>query len=357
MKQTLEQRIRARFQKKDPLRKAAPKPTAEFPPGTLHADMSEPRFAKNADVFHGLDPNHDLMPPTDKGITHNIRFIGNERRKPLAVIKGPLDRKELMVNENMIDGPQTSYMLHPGFRTTHREAAYHALADKVFGLADMVPRTAVFRHPVTQEPWSAQQFVPHAEKLTNPTSQLHHYAAGDKLHRAAIMDSILAHNDRHGGNALVDRYGGLHLIDNAGAFDYMHRFATWMPRYAQHIMHTEVPAATHRWLNRIDDRTLADELSRAGAPLDVTHMALKRLAEAKRWSKLQHGNPAATKELAGALQVIQTHRFGDPDFLAEARKLTYERIARGEQIAHRPGVDPDKTQFRPEDKTWKKNTQ
>jgi hypothetical protein len=159
------------------------------------------------------------------------------------------------------------------------------------------------------------------------------------------MDSILGHNDRHGGNALIDKADKIHLIDNANAFDYAHRFQTPVPKYAAHIQHSAVPESTHRWLQNLDEKALADKMIASGSPTQVTEMALKRLAEAKRWSRVVAANPDATPELAGAMQVIQSHRFGDPNVMSDMRSMAYNRIKRGEAFAAAPSSDTDKTQI------------
>jgi hypothetical protein len=164
---TLEDRVRARFQRR-PLKKSLPlKP--EFPPGPLDAGVHGDQRWKGHEpqVYHGLDPNRNLMPAPTPGVTHQIKFIGDHQ--PKAVIKAPLGPEELEIPKGVQDGPDTSFMLHPNFRTSHREATYHLIADKVFGLGDFVPKTTVFRHPTSGEPWSAQEFVLHADILKGTT--------------------------------------------------------------------------------------------------------------------------------------------------------------------------------------------
>lgn len=347
VQKSLEDRIRARFQKA-PLAKSDTPGSKDFPPGPLdHEAHKDHRWGKHhPEVYHGLDPNINLAPKNADGVTQDIRFIGGSNEQhPKAVIKAPLGAKELKLDERLADGPNTSFMLSSSFKTTHREATFHRLASDVFGLGDHVPKTTVFRHPGTQEPWSAMQFIPHTERLTHPRHQLHRYEQGDTLHRLALMDSILGHNDRHGGNALIDKADTLHLIDNAAAFDYSHRFQTPVPKYSAHIQHSAVPESTHKWLQNLDDKELADKMIQSGSPTKITEMALKRLAEAKRWSRVIAANPDATPELAGAMQVIQSHRFGDQNIMSDVRSMAYNRIKRGEAFAAAPISDGDKTQI------------
>lgn len=339
---TLEERIRAKFQKR-PLKKSMK--VVDFPPGPLDANLHHEQRWKGHEpqVYHGLNPDRNFMKPSEKGVSHQIRFIGDHQ--PKAVIKAPLDETELKLPKGTKDGPETSYMLHPSFRTSHREAAYHLLADKVFGLGDFVPKTTVFKHPASGEPWSAQQFIPHADTLVDPHAQLHRYKNSNELHKIALMDAILGHNDRHGKNALVDRAGRIHLIDNASAFDYSHRFQTPTPKYVLHTQFEAASPGTHRWLNGLSEKALTERMVQAGAPTDTINTALKRLAEAKRWSRALSANPEASQELRGGLQVIQTHRHGESSLLDESRKLTYNRIRRGSSASAAPSSDPDQTQI------------
>ena len=188
-------------------------------------------------------------------------------------------------------------------------------------------------------------FVPDSERLSHPEHQLHKYRNTDTLHRLAIMDSIMGNNDRHGGNVLMDTRNNINLVDNANAFDYAHRVQTPIPRYAEHILHTPVPESTHKWIQELDSKLLTDKMIQSGAPSQVTDIALKRLAEAKRWSRVLASSPGATPELAGALQVIQSHRFGDQDIMSDARSTAYNRIKRGEALALPPVDNTDKTQI------------
>jgi hypothetical protein len=341
---TLEEKVRARLGKAYSKGQLNESKDHSFPPGTLDQSMAAPRWKDHhPEVFHGLHPGQN-MAPKEEGATKYIHFASDSTR-PKAVLKAPLDWKELKVGPEEDKTPEShSHFMNPGFRSTHREAAFHLLSNKVFGLDDFVPKTTVFKHPRTQDPWSAMQFVPHAERLTHP-DQLHRYNNTDKLHRLAFMDSILGNNDRHGGNILVDKTGGMHLIDNAGSFDYSHKFQTPIPKYAQHLQNKNVPESVHKWLQNLSEANLAHHMTAAGAPHELTQVALKRLSEAKRWSRVVSGNPGATKQLGGALQVVQSHRLGQDPLMEDARRTTYNQIKHGESVATPQVSAEDKTQI------------
>jgi len=351
---TLEDRIRRRFQLPTRLAKAySPKDLNSakdhsFPPGPLDsATMAEPRWGNHhPETYHGLNPGKPFVDP--EGVTKHIHLATDNGGAPKAVLKGPLDHKELKIDPKEDITPDShSHLMNHGFRTTHREAAFHKMANNVFGLGEFVPKTSVFKHPRTGDPWSAMGFVPNAQSLTDK-GQLHQYENTDKLHKLALMDTILGNHDRHGGNVLLDDTGHINLIDNAGSFDYSHKMGNSMPKYANHLQRAAVPASAHNWLQGLNEKDLADNMIAAGAPTAIAQASLKRLAEAKRWSRVVQANPSASKDLGGALAVIQSHKLGNDPVAEDARRSAYNQIKRGESIAETPPSNKadDVTQIR-----------
>jgi hypothetical protein len=116
---------------------------------------SEPGWENhNEHLFHGIIPDKSLI-RLPNSISSEISAAGREGDKtPVGVTKGPYITASGKEND-----PLDSCFAHPRFNSSHREAVYSKLADDVFGLGQFVPKTAVYRHPITQKPWSIQEFV------------------------------------------------------------------------------------------------------------------------------------------------------------------------------------------------------
>ena len=294
----------------------------------------------HTDLFHGLKTDKDYKPQT-QGIT---KFV-NVFKKPSGesiIAKAPLDWKELQLDDEK-GGPRPSlrsshysWMLHPHFKSTHREAAFHRVADSVFGLGDFVPKTTVFLHPKTREPWSAQEYIDNPTPFNPKERSLEPYESSGQLHKLALMDAILGNNDRHSKNVILDQTGKPKLIDNALTFDYSHRYGTPIPSYASHLTGVGIPSSVHKWIQGLDDKKLQEELHHSGAPYPIIATALNRLKELKRWSRTTSANPDFSQDLGGAISLMQTHRFNKTTSLPvdfnEIRKALYNRIKRGESF-------------------------
>jgi len=306
---------------------AQPQAPATEPPPILNGlEHKERRWpAHNIDLYHGIEmKNMHFDPATGHGKTRHIIFAGRPNdTKPRVILKD----SSIPEFSSKDAGNETSYLLHPTFMKAHREAAYHKVAGDVFGLDKYVPRTAVFRHPKTGEPWSAQELVPGAEEVM--TSDLEPLRHNGDLHKLAIMNTILGNHDRHENNILKDQHGNIKLIDHGLAFDYNHVTTNVLPHYAMHVLDEDVPQHVHDWVQHLDATKLADHLHRLGAPHDIVMTAVHRLNAAKEWSHFietaeqKHGVPPRHPGMGYLLEKLRLHRIGgDP----ELRRLKSERI-------------------------------
>jgi hypothetical protein len=243
----------------------------------------------NTDLFHGIAPDVTIGSPTSDTISHWISFAGKPDDETPRIVA-----KEAVSISNA-NGADRSYLTTPQFTTAHREAAYHKLADQIFGMGQYVPRTAVFRHPATGKPWSAMEFIPGAETIKDPHTDKSVKELEDNgdVYKLAIMNMILGNNDRHKNNFIKDPSDKFHLIDHGLTFDYNHITTDVVPAYAQHLLNKPVPESVHQWLWSLDLEKMADTMSEMGAPHDIIMTAAGRLADARKWSNLvKHGSRA-----------------------------------------------------------------
>jgi len=298
----------------------------------------------HTDLYNGLQTNQDFKKAGEPSTTTKHMHVFGFTEKPhKTIVKAPLDQVGLKLgHEGNLPKPSIrsshySFMLHPKFNTAHREAAFHKLASNVFGLGEYVPKTTVFRHPKTNEAWSAQEYIPNSTRYNPGTGQFKKQESYGDIHKMAIMESILGNNDRHRDNVLVGESGKPQLIDNALSFDYSHRYDTPIPSYAAHLLRHEVPQNVHRWISKLDSGQLQSHMQKMGAPAPIISMAMKRLDEVKRWSRYLRGNPHFSQDLGGALEAAQSHRFNrlgaEPINTDEVRNLVYDRIKRGHPFA------------------------
>jgi len=314
--------------------------------GPLSRENADPAWADyHQFLYEGVQAHQNLDESPKSGRTTRflqISGFGDSDRK--SVLKAPLDWQELKLHTQAKNQPQPrsshySFLLNPGFRTTHREAAFHKLADKVFGMGDFVPRTTVFRHPKTNEPWSAQEYIDNSRPIPPGNRGIENWENSGDLHKLAIMEAILGHNDRNRSNALLDSRGIPQLIDNALSFDYSHRYGTPTPAYVSHLLRSKMPPHVHKWLHGLNDRKLKEILRQANAPSPIIAMASRRLNEAKRWSRLVGANPHYTQDFGSLLEAVQSHRLSNMGYgvnTDEVRKLVYDRIKRGFPFAGGP---------------------
>jgi hypothetical protein len=103
--------------------------------------------------------------------------------------------------------------------------AYYKVASDYFGLGKHVPVTATVSHeklhggqPIQiMEFSSGQTPMENEEKYNDARNEARASGLHQKLH---IMDHVLGHSDRHGGNVIVDDNNTIKHIDNDSAFSY-----------------------------------------------------------------------------------------------------------------------------------------
>jgi hypothetical protein len=282
-----------------------------------------------------MNHQYDLLPEHERGVTEGVKFIGGDDKVPRTIIKPEGAAEFLGAPLHTVNTPAASFLGSPSFGTPHREAAFHLLADKVFGLGAHVPRSTVFRHPDSNEHWSAQEFVPNAKPLLPRSSQLHKYDNTDTLDRLAIMDTVLGQNDRHRNNILVAD-GNIHLIDNSLSFDYAHNAIGAIPAYAR--IYDKLKPETHEWIRGLNEDAMKNHLLKAGAPTAIIDTAVARLNEAKAWSQYLASNPSHNRGLGHGLEAIRAHRLDfSADATKEATQVVYDRISRPSSL---PSFDP-----------------
>ena len=207
-------------------------------------------------------------------------MVGKNDGKTSAIIKGPLNHPSWV--DKTPDS--VSHLSDKNFSSAHREPAFFEMS-KLFNLDHYVPESTLFRHPVTNSPWSAMKYVPGLERLPpGEEDKLQPIKRSGDLHKIAIMDMVLGNNDRHKGNFMFDRGGKMHLIDNGLAFDYSHSTTGAFPGYAESFKHDQVNEGVHNWLRGLDSAKMVDRLRQLGAPEAIVSTMSSRINQAKDWS-------------------------------------------------------------------------
>lgn len=283
---------------------------------------------------HHPDLYHDLITdvPTkhlDSGIA-GATIVG-KNDTPSAVIKPPLTDKIMEAYQGNVPAKH-AHFVDPSFTTSHREAMYHLLANDVFGLGNFVPRTTVFKHPVTGEPTSAMEYVPRSRKYSE-VSQLQHRERSGDLHKLAIMDMVMGNNDRHRKNVILDQYGEPKMIDHGLSFDYGNLAKNPIPVYAEHLMGQHTPQKVHEWVQGLNSDKLHDTMVSRGAPEHIATIAAKRLNAVKDWSaNNSRKDPVAQGKLGEAYGKTQAYSLGRTD----------AEMDRDARVAEEPTVIGDK---------------
>lgn len=318
--------------------KETPAPSPAGVPPLIDAEKhAEPGWeGYNSHVIHGLDHTKSVMERTANSFTPHLAFVGKPgATKPHAIIKGPIPGTTF--------GYSGRSFADPKFTTSHREAAYHKMANEVFGLGDYVPATTVFKHPKHGNTWSAQEFVKGEpfkdEFMGGDHDQFRHMEP--EIHKLAIMNTILGNGDRHEGNFLVgqdhNRKARPILIDNGLAFDYHNVMAQSDPGYAREQMERPVPKEVEDWLWSLDAEKLAKKMHEAGLPHDAVMTAVQRLAATRRWSNLlKHGHSVygaetmkhANRSLRTLMNSIKIHRldYDSPELRGNAMKFVEDMM-------------------------------
>jgi hypothetical protein len=168
--------------------------------------------------------------------------------------------------------------------STRREVLYHNLANDAFGMGNYVPTTSAFVK--NGDEWSAQKMVgahhgliPREPGSTSGKLSLtdkykqtlnHMHSTGD-LHKLALMNNIMANQDRHSGNFMVDnKEPKLHMIDNGTAFDYGNVDPKTIPAYLEHasnelkLNNSKLHPEAKKWLNSIDEGKVKESMKAHG---------------------------------------------------------------------------------------------
>jgi len=289
----------------------------------------------HSDLIHGLVPDKTLQAPPNT-VSSFISFAGVKGdTTPRVVAKEslrnwerrakPRPEKEPSLDEKAEDHQESrkiSFFDSPQFSTAHREAAYAKLAHNIFNLGEYVPRTTVFRHPLSDRPWSAMEFIPGATPITPETrdADLKHLKENGDLYKLAIMNMVLGNNDRHMNNILKDPSGRIHLIDHGLTFDYGNQVRTAsIPKYIHDrhnnysLLDDDVPESVHHWLQSIDIPKLANSMHEMRIPHDIIMNASQRLADARGWSSVvKHGakdSPDMNKGLRHLFNIMKARSF------------------------------------------------
>lgn len=191
--------------------------------------------------------------------------------------------------------------LDNNFNSAKREVLFHNMARDYFGMGKHVPTTAGFSRG--GEDYSAQAMVDNAahhdlkgddsplegegekaftaEKGMDEFKHENHgkilkklHESGD-LHKLALMDNLMGHHDRHGGNYMMDKEGdGLHLVDNGTAFDYKNFDTNHYPSYLKDsgnpkikgmgLDNTQVHPEAAKWLQNLDPEKAKEFFSAHG---------------------------------------------------------------------------------------------
>jgi hypothetical protein len=176
------------------------------------------------------------------------------------------------------------------FTRRQREVAFHNLARDVFGLGDMVPTTAIVRHPQTGQELAAIDQVDgrHYGSHASDLEALHGLGAKGDLDKAGLTDWVLGMYDRHPGNWMLGKEGGLKLIDHGDAFDDDPAFNVEPPDYLEtHWRHLDpnvsgtarmpqVHPAAQDWAAKVNPQELAKHMRKNGVPERYVKAAVAR---------------------------------------------------------------------------------
>ena len=314
----------------------------------------------HSDLINGLVPDKTLQAPPNT-LSHWISFAGVKGDEtPRVVAKEALgnwdrrkgNRQGVEERRNTKEDRRSSFLGDPKFTTAHREAAYSKLADEFFHLGQYVPRTTVFRHPLSNKPWSAMEFIKGATPITPETREhdLKEVKDNGDLYKLAIMNVILGNNDRHMNNMLKDPSGKIHLIDHGLTFDYGNAVrTTGVPQYVHHekegysLLDEKIPESVHQWLWSLGDRAeFANKLKDMGAPHDIIMKAAQRLEDARGWSNsVHHGSKMYPNTHQGLKYLVDIMRARNFDLTPEEHSEIIEKI-KDQMHAGIKGVDPKK---------------
>lgn len=338
---TLEDKMRQKLQKSDNLLKK--------PETLVHQDIHSDSTWKDQhpELYHGVDLSTNLHTSDSTSTTPDFKLVPNRQTGETIVIKGPIPHEQHKYwTENKPGARESlhpfSHFHHPSFQTTQREAAFYDAMKNVFDLGHVVPRTTVFRDPNHGKPMSAQEFI--SGRVYREPKDLRHFENTGDLHKMAIAETILGHNDRHKSNIIVHKKKP-YLIDNALTFDYSGLYGTRTPAYIKHMIHHGLPTHVHKWLQGLSSNTLKDILMSRGAHEDIAKMAMRRLEELQKWSKLTQANRNWSQDLGSGLILAGMHeipRLGERDTQKhDIIRHGYESLKRGTPLISQGTLSED----------------
>jgi len=288
-----------------------PKVKSQLNPDIILGPEHIPRHWRNHnyDLINGLLPDQLHGDINTDSVTPGVRHAKHSNPEhPGAIVKPPLPD---YIFRDIGSTDNNPHFLNPDFTTSHREAAYHKMAEHVFGLGEFVPRTALFNHPTDGRPHSAQEFVPNTESYAsidkNDRDGVIPVSVSQKL---AIMNGILGNNDRHAHNVLITQDGAPKLIDNGLSFDYGGRplGGHKIPCYAKYTKNIPISPITHAWIDSLDPEKMKQHLAEAQVPSNLSAVAVNRLNEVKNYSKkLREGKHNIYDDAPGIIDAIKLH--------------------------------------------------
>jgi hypothetical protein len=247
------------------------------------------------DLLEGVDMAKRLGHPDTKGQTAK-RYLAQGVEPVAGWYESEAGRRGYVKPSREMDGHlSTLGTAHP-LNSAHREAIFHSMAEKFFGLGEHVPVTAAFQHPVTNETHSIQEEVKGEHyKKRDP---MHESVLMGNLHsgtldKLALMDMVMNHSDRHVGNFMLSPDGAqVHLIDNGLVFApsasnytpavpyYWDRAASLM--YGQQEWpHEPLHPEAERWLQGLDPGKFDQHMTHMGVPPKLRKEAVRRLIRLK----------------------------------------------------------------------------
>ena len=262
-----------------------------------------PEADKAYDVFNQVHAKDDALPgafsprPEQEKLIHGLDFRSSKSLKDMgskvgvtngtAWLKTPHHEHHVLVKPASGFGGEKDKKIRnftgpDSMNSARREALYHNMAHDVFGMGDYVPTTAAFEK--NGDEWSAQKMVGGHHGVTGADSvtskpnltdkykeTLNHMHGTGDLHKLALMNNIMANQDRHSGNYMVDNKDPkIHLIDNGTAFDYGNVDNRFAPAYLLHannelkLDNSKLHPEAKKWLDSLDENKIKESMKSHG---------------------------------------------------------------------------------------------
>jgi hypothetical protein len=262
--------------------------TPNYVHGDKHSDVSLIEDHSQKQLIHGIDlankQGEDQKGTTQLGIgkEHEVGWYKNANGKKVYV-KPAVS----FVGGEDLEPDDPKFL-----STARREVVFHNLAKNFFGLGDFVPKTSLFKHPVTGHEHSAMEQVPFASHVHindndhETKDRLKKVGDSGDLDRLSILDSVLAPQDRHVFNYLTSpQHPHVHLIDNSLIFNYsedrMPQYLTDYHKLSGQNLDSQMHPTALKWLSNLDPYELGAEMTRQGVHEELTNEAVSRLLSMK----------------------------------------------------------------------------